>query len=247
MRYRYVTPCSGFANSSLGDLSIFPHKVLLKIGKNATTQTLARLCTVNRYFHRTFNSLTYSRGALDCQDQRPSRNPAVWAIRHHCVPALEKLLQHGLKGDTWVWITSYPPTNVLEESLLHLAIKSWRAMEMKDLRIVRLLVGYGADVNGKDMKFDTPLSLASYSDWGDQMKALVQLLLEFGAGISINEGGTIHDRPPLHWAARHGDIEIVAILLKYGADVRVKDGDGFTAFKLAMQEGHQEIMNLLES
>lgn len=117
---------------------------------------------------------------------------------------------------------------------------------MKDLRIVRLLVGYGADVNGKDMKFDTPLSLASYSDWGDQMKALVQLLLEFGAGSSINEGGTIYERSPLHWAARHGNIEIVAILLNYGADVKLLDATGFTAFRLAMEEGHQEIMNLLE-
>ncbi|KAI5820927.1 ankyrin repeat protein, partial [Pyronema omphalodes] len=111
--------------------------------------------------------------------------------------------------------------------------------------IIKLLLGYGADANGLDMKFDTPLSLATYSDWGKNMKCLVRMLLEFGAKLTINDGGTIHNRPPLLWAARHGDVEVVGILLKYGADTSVVDGHGFTAFQLAKQEGHKKVMKLL--
>ena len=49
----------------------------------------------------------------------------------------------------------------------------------------------------------------------------------------------------LTWAARHGQVEVVRLLLAGGASARAADGGGASALYIACQEGHLEIATLL--
>jgi len=99
--------------------------------------------------------------------------------------------------------------------------------------IVTLLLEFGADVDAQDNRNLTPLLLVSQSQpiYGGDTKA-AQLLLEHGANIHVrNENGQM----PLHMASHHGLSGIVALLLKFGADVDAQDNDTMTPLLLVSQ------------
>jgi len=50
---------------------------------------------------------------------------------------------------------------------------------------------------------------------------------------------------PLHFAARQGHHEVVALLLGKGADVKAKDCNEWTSLHCAADEGHNEVVALL--
>jgi ankyrin repeat protein len=52
-------------------------------------------------------------------------------------------------------------------------------------------------------------------------------------------------RTPLHVASYDGALEVVRLLLEYGADVEVKNNDGQTALQYAAERGHDEVLELL--
>gem|GEM_PF-1314161 len=54
-----------------------------------------------------------------------------------------------------------------------------------------------------------------------------------------------YDRTQLHIAALWGDVEIVEVLLKRGADPNVKDDNGQTPLHIAAQEGHVDVVRVL--
>ena len=82
-------------------------------------------------------------------------------------------------------------------------------------------------------------------DWGEHLlhkaasegdTSTLQQLLKEGHSPSTT-GGTscwlrgaseIHTRTPLHYAAKHGHLDCIRLLLKYGADPNSRDGDGYT-------------------
>jgi len=51
----------------------------------------------------------------------------------------------------------------------------------------------------------------------------------------------------LHLAADRGNINVVELLLKHGADPTIKDGDGLSAAEIAQVAGHAEITKLVSS
>ena len=65
-------------------------------------------------------------------------------------------------------------------------------------------------------------------------------LLELGADPNIYRNST-----PLHQASSCGLLEVVRLLLSYGAKVNVKDKEGKTPFQVAASKGHHEITELL--
>ncbi|VDK44413.1 unnamed protein product [Anisakis simplex] len=56
-------------------------------------------------------------------------------------------------------------------------------------------------------------------------------------GCNVNTIGGVLASTPLHWAARHGHTRMVALLVSNGADLHIRDVEGFTALHVAVQFG----------
>jgi ankyrin repeat protein len=56
---------------------------------------------------------------------------------------------------------------------------------------------------------------------------------------------TEEDRPPLHYAAANGHVDMIAFLLDAGAKVNTADGTGDTALHCASDRGHEPVVVLL--
>ncbi len=117
-------------------------------------------------------------------------------------------------------------------TLLHLAA------EEGHLKIAKLLIENGADVNAKHSLGGTPLHLAASRD---HLK-IAKLLIENGADVNAKDslGGT-----PLHLAASRDHLKIAKLLIENGADVNAKDSLKETAFYFATKRRHLEIAKLL--
>jgi ankyrin repeat protein len=89
----------------------------------------------------------------------------------------------------------------------------------------------GADVNAEDGQHRTPLILAvTY----EKLEA-VDLLL--GRGAKVNHVPPRGVPTALGAAASHGNLEIVRLLLRYGADPNLRGADGYTPLELAANGG----------
>ena len=107
---------------------------------------------------------------------------------------------------------------------LHIAIADGK------LRIAHELLNYGPEVNTICSENNTPLSCAIDHESAD----LVEMLLRLGADpnfhINFNAGESV-----LNYAVMEGHMEIVAKLLKYGAETNFKSDDGFVPLEDALQ------------
>jgi len=120
-----------------------------------------------------------------------------------------------------------------------LQLKLAKAAKEGDLAQIRDALRYGASVDLPVDDYDPSLQIAAaYGQTG-----AVRLLLDNEA--SVNKGTFIRGTP-LIAAAGNGHEEVVKILLQSGADVCVK-ADGGTAKEFAEQQGHKEIVELLNA
>jgi ankyrin repeat protein len=114
-----------------------------------------------------------------------------------------------------------------------------------DLKMVQVLLGYKANPNSKNSIGGTPLHGATngyqHPIRTGKRTEIVRLLLEYGANPNL---GT-YSYTPLHFASEAGNLEVVRALLEYGADIEPVNGDGKTAFQVALEERHDEIMKML--
>lgn len=72
---------------------------------------------------------------------------------------------------------------------------------------------------------------------------IVELLLQYGA--DVNEQYPLDAQRPLHHASERGNIEVVKVLLKWGADVKARDFYGKTALHCAVSRGSRPLTLLL--
>lgn len=85
-------------------------------------------------------------------------------------------------------------------------------------------------------------SLIHFSGRGDV--EAVQELVRLGANVNAFE----KDKwTPLMFASFRGDIQNVIYLMNNGADLSMKNKGGHTAIDLAIQEGHQAVVEILKS
>jgi ankyrin repeat protein len=106
--------------------------------------------------------------------------------------------------------------------------------------VAEYLLDAGAMVDTKDSNGRTALMYAASGDFAET----IGLLLKRGADVNVQ--GTLEGFTPLMTAAAEGQVEVVRLLLDHDADRSLKDTDGDTALTFARQNGHTEVVALLE-
>jgi ankyrin repeat protein len=106
--------------------------------------------------------------------------------------------------------------------------------------LAHLLLERGALINPETLSgsYGDPLCAAIQNE----NEALIDLFLDKGAGLGRT--GDKYD-PPLHCAAKRGDIVTVRKLIGRGADVNHVSGRYATALRAALAFGHNEVANYL--
>jgi ankyrin repeat protein len=124
------------------------------------------------------------------------------------------------------------------------------AVEMGYPGITLTMVEAGAKTNAKDKNGNTPLAIAENA----QDEVLIYILKNgkmpdknmVAGDDSQNNSEVAKYGPELLKAAWAGDIQNVKELLKKGADLDYRDTDGFNAIERARDNGHDEIVKLLQ-
>jgi ankyrin repeat protein len=106
--------------------------------------------------------------------------------------------------------------------------------------VVEYLLDAGAEIDAKDRNGRPALMYASSGPFAET----VVLLLTRGAEVDVQ--GTLEGFTALMTAAAEGQVEVVRCLLDHGADRSIVDVDGDTALTFARQNGHTEVVALLE-
>lgn len=124
------------------------------------------------------------------------------------------------------------------DSALHAAVKSG----MKD--IVAMLIKRGANVNVRNIFYETPLSEATVNPEGKDLDC-ARLLAQAGADLNalVSEKG----RTSLHLAAMKGDgfSDSLQFLLENGADPNIYDNEGQTPLTLAVEHNNRKAVEIL--
>lgn len=105
--------------------------------------------------------------------------------------------------------------------------------------VIEFLLGQGADINAMDSDGQTALMYATRRSSAPTVK----FLLANGAGVNFQSKKSKFTA--LIIAASGGNVEIVRLLLEYGADTSLAEGDGDTPLARARQYGHSDIAALL--
>ncbi|XP_054584257.1 ankyrin repeat and SOCS box protein 3 isoform X2 [Eptesicus fuscus] len=129
-----------------------------------------------------------------------------------------------------------PNATTLEETTpLFLAVENGR------MDVLRLLLRYGANVNGShSMCGWNALHQATFQENTE----IIKLLLKRGASKECQDDFGI---TPLFVAAQYGKLESLSILISSGANVNCQALDKATPLFIAAQEGHTECVELLLS
>lgn len=64
-------------------------------------------------------------------------------------------------------------------------------------------------------------------------------------GAIIEKLGGDLNSTPLHWAVRQGHLQMVVLLMQYGADPSIRDGEGYSCIHLAAQFAQTAIVAYL--
>ena len=123
--------------------------------------------------------------------------------------------------------------NATGDTLLHICLELDRRPDRSD--VLRLLVHYGADVNGANQDGLTPLHLCEFP--GE-----TSLLIDFGARIDARD--TVLGWTPLHFAALNSEVVHCRVLLQRGADFTLLDNSGFDAGDYGDEGGNLEVSQL---
>ena len=109
------------------------------------------------------------------------------------------------------------------------------AAKNNQVKMVGMLLRFGADVDVRNKDEDTPLILAAKNN---QVK-IVGMLLRFRADFdAVNKYGDT----PLILAAKNNQVKIVDMLLRFGADVDAVNDNGYIAFNATK---NNDIIDLL--
>ncbi len=117
---------------------------------------------------------------------------------------------------------------------------NYRAYIQQRLDIVEFLLQNGADINAKDKYGKNLLFIAIRRNQPDILEYLLK------KGIDVNSTNNVGETPLMEAATTAEDVNVIKVLLKYGADKSLKDKKGLTASRHAMFNLNPEIQNLLK-
>lgn len=126
---------------------------------------------------------------------------------------------------------------------LHLVARLEMSLNESDRPgVVRLLIAHGADVNARDITHATPLHYASCRG----RLEVARVLLDHGAKAN-DQGAT---QTPLHLLLEsnnnsHDVLILVELLLKFGADANLQDGNDQTPLHIALRKKWLEVARKL--
>jgi len=107
--------------------------------------------------------------------------------------------------------------------------------------IVLFLLDSGAEIDRVDFMGRTALLYASTGPFPETVKILLD------RGADPNKVDTDEHFSPLMHAAAEGQLEVVQVLIAYGADRSMKDVDGDDAASFALRSGHRHVVEYLNS
>lgn len=114
-----------------------------------------------------------------------------------------------------------------------------RASIKGDVKVVRILISEGQDINQRNRKGKTPIFLAIKNNKVE----VVKVLIDNGADLTLQDE---YIATPLHYAANIPNIEIARMLVDAGANVdAISDRTNYTPLCYAVIEGHIEIIKFL--
>ncbi|XP_068796082.1 ankyrin repeat and SOCS box protein 3 isoform X2 [Struthio camelus] len=164
------------------------------------------------------------------------------AAREGNVKMLRKLIKRGYSidvPDNRGWMPIHEAAVHNSSECLRLLICA--AVENGHSGIVKLLLQYGANINGHH----------SWSGWNSLHQAsfqgyteIIKILLEKGANKECEDDFGI---TPLFVAAQYGKLESLRMLVSYGANINCQAKDKATPLLIAAQEGHAKCAELLLS
>ena len=187
--------------------------------------------------HLTYNlvkSLVEAGAYVDALN-RFDRSPLLYAIINNNPVMVEVLLSFGANPNIETNYKSYKEEG--GESLLHIASL------FNQVESVKLLLQYGAEINAKNNKLNTPLHYACACSTSNEV---VKLLIERGAEVnSLNEEGTT----PIFNAVTQKNFDAINILLENNADINiVSEKVGMTPLIAAITKAgrhHIDLINFL--
>ncbi|XP_038075514.1 palmitoyltransferase ZDHHC17-like isoform X2 [Patiria miniata] len=112
---------------------------------------------------------------------------------------------------------------------------SVQAVQYGAIDRLKELVENGLDVQEPDKENVTLLHWAAINN----RLEIARYLINHGAVID-QLGGDLNSTP-LHWATRQGHLPMVVLLMQYGADPSLRDGEGVSGVHLSCQYGHTAI------
>jgi ankyrin repeat protein len=141
------------------------------------------------------------------------------------------LLERGAKVDPRLRLPVLPRFhNAGDAQLGEGATPLMRAARGRDIPVMKLLLGKGANANLATKSYSNALMFASGRGGGEVLDA-VRLCLEHGADVrAFNDNGDT----ALHVAAAAGADPLVRLLVEHGADLDVLDKSGRTPLDIAM-------------
>jgi ankyrin repeat protein len=159
--------------------------------------------------------------------------PLKYAAAWGSLELVQLLLDNSLFSASADDIT--PREHIDGETHLHpLTVPLETALSKNKLEAAQVLVNHGASVNEKPF-------LWQCARYGLHQRAL--FLLRNGADVNQTEYAT--GQTPLWIAAKSGNVELVKLLLKAEANVRIRDKGGDRPIEMARRNGHKGIVYLL--
>lgn len=146
-------------------------------------------------------------------------------------------------SDIIYFLLKHGPLTLLNETFQHGLSPLHAAIEVEDIDLVQGLIEQGADVVSKGKYSLSVLHVAVNTGNPD----LVELLLICGADINAVYREDDMVLTPLAFAVQNGDIAMVQLLIKHGADAEILCSKGATALYFAAKHGYLEIVKCLLS